>query len=181
MGMDCLGDFAKMPAVKTNQSMSNGARAILAAVSILMIVTMTTVFAEAARVGGIYVDSRGTPLPDHQLHFQNRISGDMYLARSASDGSFSADLPPGVYDLRGARGLKLKEEIVVEDAPLAVGKVKDGTLLSAVVRGPFERQGIAPILVDTAAPATAHVANAAPAAAGSPTYWAPAAAPSAAH
>jgi len=162
--------------------MSNGARGILEAVSTVMMVTLAAVLAEAAVVGGVYVNSRGTPLPDRQLHFQNQISGDMYLARSLSDGSFAADLPPGVYDLRGERGLKIKNGIVVGDSPLEVGKVKDGTMMSDVLRGPFERQGIAPMLVDTAAPATAHVANAAPAAAGTATYWAPATqAPSPAH
>ena len=154
--------------------MSNAAHTILRAVITLMIVTMTTAFAEAATVSGVYVNSAGTPLPNHQLHFQNQVSGDMYLARSGSDGSFSTDLPPGVYDLRGERGLELKEGIVVNDVPLSVGKAKNGAMLSDLLRSPFERQGIAPALVDTAAPATAHVANAAPAAAGTPTYWAPA-------
>jgi hypothetical protein len=154
--------------------MSNCARGILGAVTILMIVAATALLADAALVSGVYVNSAGTPLPDHQLHFQNRVSGDMYLARSGSDGSFSADLPPGIYDLRGERGLEIREAIVVENSPLSIGKVKRSTMLSDVLRAPFERQGIAPTLVNTDAPATAHVAHAASAAPGSPSYWTPA-------
>ena len=54
---------------------------------------------------------RCKPLSDHQLHFENRISGDMYLTRTGDDGSFASDLPPGIYDLRAERGLVVRPGI----------------------------------------------------------------------
>lgn len=113
--------------------------------------------AEAATVSGIYTTPHGKPLADHQLHFENRISGDMYLTRTGNDGSFASDLPPGTYDLRAERGLIVRPGIRVEvnGADLNVGRVSEGAPLD--VRRPFERQGIGPALVDTEAPATAHV------------------------
>lgn len=111
--------------------------------------------ADAAEVSGIYTNRGGKPLADHQLHFQNHIAGDMYLTRTGADGSFSTDLPPGTYDLRAERGLIVRPGIRVENANLDVGRVADGAPYD--VRRPFERQGIAPALVDTEAPATAHL------------------------
>ena len=99
------------------------------------------VHAEAAVVSGIYTSPAGKPLPDHQLHFENRISGDMYLTRTGDDGSFASDLPPGTYDLRAERGLVVRPGIRV-DGPeaLNVGRVSDGAPFD--VRRPFEREGI---------------------------------------
>jgi len=67
--------------------------------------------ASAAVVAGTYTGHGGAPLADHQLHFENRVSGDIFLARTGADGSFSADLPPGSYDLRAERGLVIKSDI----------------------------------------------------------------------
>jgi hypothetical protein len=155
------------------QSMSNAARRILSAAILVATIAMAA-HTDAGIVTGIYNSRSGAPLPDHQLHFENRISRDMYLARSGSDGSFSADLPPGIYDLRAERGLVIKPGIVVGDSAVSVGRVSGGERVSDVLREPFERQGIAPALVDAAAPATAHIANALPAAQASATFWAPA-------
>jgi len=155
------------------QSMSNAVRRILSAAILVATIAMAA-YADASIVSGVYTNRGGAPLSDHQLHFQNRVSGDMYLTRSGGDGSFSADLPPGIYDLRAERGLVIRSGIVVGPTPVSVGRVNDGELMSDVLREPFERQGIAPALVDVAAPATAHVANAVPAAQASATFWAPA-------
>jgi hypothetical protein len=165
-------DCANMRAEKMEQSMSNAARRILSA-AILATIAMAA-HADAGTVTGIYTNRSGAPLPDHQLHFENRISRDMYLARSGSDGSFSADLPPGIYDIRAERGLVIKPGIVVGDSAVSIGRISGGERVSDLLREPFERQGIAPALVDAAAPATAHIANASPAAQASATFWAPA-------
>ena len=153
--------------------MSNAASRIFRAAMVLALMIGLAARAEAGFVSGVYTNRAGAPLPEHQLHFQNRVSGDMYLARSGADGSFSADLPPGIYDLRAERGLVIKSNIVVGDLAMNLGRVREGVLISDLVRRPFERQGIAPVLIDSAAPATAHVANAAPEGSGTATFWAP--------
>ncbi len=111
--------------------------------------------ANAATISGIYSDRKGTPLPGHQIHFENRISGDIFLTRTGSDGSFSTDLPPGAYDLRAERGLVLYHDLLVDHGAVNLGRVEDGAPLD--VRRPFEREGLAPSMVESAAPATAHL------------------------
>lgn len=123
--------------------------------TIVATVLMLAARADAAMVSGVYTSRSGKPIADHQLHFENRVSGDMFLTRTGSDGSFSSDLPPGIYDLRAERGLVVKSGIRVEGADLGVGHVTDGAPLD--VRRPFEREGVVASLVDTEAPATAHV------------------------
>jgi hypothetical protein len=173
-GMDIEGMLrAKMPCERMKESMSNAASRIFRAVMMLALMIGLTARAEAGVVSGVYTSRAGTPIPEHQLHFQNRVSGDMFLARSSADGSFSADLPPGVYDLRAERGLVVKSNIVVGDLEMNLGQVRESELFFDLVRRPFERQGVAPALVDTAAPATAHIANAAPEGSGTATFWSP--------
>lgn len=118
---------------------------------------LSLVPADAAMVSGVYTNYGGKPLPDHQLHFENRISGDMYLTRTGTDGSFSSDLPPGTYDLRGERGPVVRPGIRVEadSSPLDVGRVSEGAPFD--FRRPFEREGIGPTIMNIEAPATAHL------------------------
>ncbi len=150
--------------------MLNAASRVLCAIVAGALVLLSA-HAEAATVSGIYTTPHGKPLADRQLHFQNRISGDMYLTRTGADGSFASDLPPGTYDLRAERGLVVRPGIRVEvtGLDLNVGRVSEGAPLD--VRRPFQRQGIGPALVDTAAPATAHVEHpaSAPAPASAPS------------
>lgn len=145
-----------MRAGKIKESMLNAARRVLSAALAVTLVVLAG-SADAAIVSGVYTSRGGTPLADHQLHFENRISGDIFLTRTGSDGSFSTDLPPGTYDLRAERGLILKEKIVVDGNDVSVGRVTGGPQFD--VRRPFEREGVAPSLVDTEAPATAHLAK----------------------
>jgi hypothetical protein len=151
-----------------NESMSNAAKHVIRVATALALVVVAA-RANAAMVSGVYTSPGGTPLGDHQLHFENRISGDMYLTRTGGDGSFVSDLPPGIYDLRAERGLIVKSGIRVGGPDLSVGRVLDGAPFD--VRRPFERQGIGPAIVDTEAPATAHFAT-------PPAAAAPASAPS---
>jgi hypothetical protein len=136
------------------ESMSNAAKHVIRVATALALVVVAA-RANAAVVSGVYTSPGGTPLGDHQLHFENRISGDMYLTRTGGDGSFASDLPPGIYDLRAERGLIVKSGIRVGGPDLSVGRVTDGAPFD--VRRPFERQGIGPAIVDTEAPATAHL------------------------
>jgi hypothetical protein len=138
--------------------------------------------AEAAMVSGVYTSFAGKPLADHQLHFENRISGDIYLTHTGDDGSFASDLPPGTYDLRAERGLVVRPGIRV-DGPEEqnVGRVSDGAPFD--VRRPFEREGINRPLLETEAPATAHLEkqHLAPAPASSAAEPSSVASPNAAH
>jgi hypothetical protein len=134
--------------------MFNAASRCLCAVSVVALLTVAA-RADAAVVSGIYTSRSGQVLPGHQLHFENRISRDMYLTRTGDDGSFASDLPPGTYDLRGERGLIVRPGIRVEGPDLNVGRVSDGAPFD--VRRPFEREGVGPTLLDSAAPATAHL------------------------
>jgi len=146
------------------ESMGNAAsRALCAAIALALVLCAARI--EAAMVSGVYTSAGGKPLADHQLHFENRISGDMYLIRTGDDGSFSSDLPPGTYDLRAERGLVVRPGIRVDGPDLNVGRVSEGAPFD--VRRPFEREGIGPTLLDTAAPATAHLEK--PPAAASPS------------
>jgi hypothetical protein len=147
-----------MRAGRIKNLMLNVAKGVLSAAMAAALIVLAA-RADAAVVSGVYTSRGGAPLGDHQLHFENRISGDMYLTRTGSDGSFSADLPPGTYDLRAERGLIVKSKIVVGASELNVGHITDGAPLD--VRRPFERQGIGPALVDSDAPATAHLDKAA--------------------
>ncbi len=144
------------------------------AVALALTLLLPAARTNAASVSGSYSDRRGTPLSGHQLHFENRISGDIYLTRTGADGSFSAELPPGSYDLRAERGLVLHRDLHVDREAVNLGRVEDGAPLD--VRRPFQREGIAPSMVETAAPATAHL----PAGNESGAKAAPAAAPPAA-
>jgi hypothetical protein len=134
--------------------LNSASRVFCAAIAGALI--LMTARAEATMVSGVFVTREGgKPLGDHQLHFENRISGDIFLARTGSDGAFSSDLPAGTYDLRAERGLVVKSKIVVGDSELNVGRVTDGAPFD--VRRPFEREGIGPAILDTEAPATAHL------------------------
>ena len=126
-----------------------------AAIAAAMTVAATN--SDAAIVSGVYTGRGGAPLANHQLHFENRISGDIYLARTGTDGSFTSDLPPGTYDLRAERGLVVKSGVVIDGAAvdMNIGKIHDGAPLD--VRRPFEREGVGPSIVDSGAPGTAHL------------------------
>ena len=128
--------------------------------AIAVAVTFTAAISEAAIVSGVYTSSGGAALADRQLHFENRVSGDIYLARTGADGSFASDLPPGIYDLRAERGLVVKSGVVIDGTAVEmnIGRIREGAPLD--VRRPFEREGVGPSIVDTGAPATAHLDNA---------------------
>ena len=134
-------------------------RSLLGA-AIAVAMTLAAASSDAAIVSGVYTSPGGAPLADRQLHFENRVSGDIYLARTGADGSFASDLPTGTYDLRAERGLVVKSGIVIDvnSVDMNVGQVREGAPLD--VRRPFEREGVGPSIVDTGAPATAHLDNA---------------------
>jgi hypothetical protein len=139
--------------------MAKVSRSLLGA-AIAAAMTLAAAHCDAAIVSGVYTSPGGAPLADRQLHFENRISGDIYLARTGADGSFTSDLPPGTYDLRAERGLVVKSGVVIDGAAvdMNIGRIHEGAPLD--VRRPFEREGVGPSIVATGAPGTAHLDNA---------------------
>ena len=57
------------------------------------------------------------------MHFQNRLSGNLYTVRTEANGAFSTMLPEGVYDLRGKHGAVIASGIVVGQTPVNLGQV----------------------------------------------------------
>jgi hypothetical protein len=111
--------------------------------------------AQAATVSGRFVYRNGAAAADRQLHFENVISEDMFIAPTDSDGKYSIELPPGVYDLRAERGVILHKNVVVGLNDVTVPQAVEPAPLD--VRRPFEHEGIADSIVRSPAPATANV------------------------
>jgi hypothetical protein len=113
--------------------------------------------AGAANVSGVMSYRDGKPADRRQLHYENRVTNDIFVAPTKPDGSFTADLPPGVYDLRAERGVILASKIRVDTADVNVGHVVEPAPLD--VRRPFEHEGVAEAIVDSPAPATSNLTS----------------------
>ena len=111
--------------------------------------------AGAANVSGVMSYRNGKPADKRQLHYENRTTSDIYVAPTNPDGSFTADLPPGVYDLRAERGVIIASKIYVGDQDINIGHVVEPPLFDPL--RPFQREGVAESIVDNAAPATANL------------------------
>lgn len=109
----------------------------------------------AANVSGTLTGSDGKPRADRQVHFENRITHDIFLAQTAPDGSFSLDLPPGIYQLRSEHGAAILSRVEVQDADIALGRVKESWTFNPARL--FSRQGVARGVVSTQAPSTANI------------------------
>jgi hypothetical protein len=109
----------------------------------------------SAHVSGTFVYWDGKPMDNRQLHFQNRASGDMFVAATDNQGDFAAYLPPGLYDLRAERGVILKEKILVGNDDFNIGRVVEPAPTD--VRRLLDRQGVAEAIVQSPAPATANM------------------------
>ena len=112
-------------------------------------------YALAGTVTGKFVTRDGKPVAGQQLHFENTLSGDIFLVHTGEDGTFSASLPPGTYDLRAEHGIILKSPILVGNADENLGPVEEKA--PADFRRLFERETMAPAVVESAAPSTANV------------------------
>jgi hypothetical protein len=119
--------------------------------------------AGAANVSGVMSYRGGQPADKRQLHFENRVTSDIYVAPTQPDGSFTADLPLGLYDLRAERGVVLASKIRVDKDDVNVGHVVEPAPLD--VRRPFEHEGVADSILESPAPATANLASGRPLAA----------------
>jgi hypothetical protein len=111
--------------------------------------------AGAANVSGLMSYRNGKPAEQRWLHYENRVTSDIYIAPTTPDGSFTADLPPGLYDLRAERGVILASKIRVDSQDVYIGHVVEPARLD--VCRPFESEGVAEALVESPAPATANL------------------------
>jgi hypothetical protein len=114
--------------------------------------------ARAARVGGVLTRyETSTPLASRDLHFQNNITGDIYLTPTHADGSFRASLPPGNYSLCTETGAILVRSILVEHAALNLGQVSE--LAPYAPQRLWQIERIAPWILTSPAPSTAYIAT----------------------
>jgi hypothetical protein len=156
---DCHGVVVKNI---SNRKSSRGLRFAAAALSLAVAAGLAAgvQIARAANVSGLMSYRDGKAADRRQLHYENRVTNDIFVAPTKPDGSFAADLPPGVYDLRAERGLVLASKIRVDSADVNLGHVVEPAPLD--VRRPFEREGVAEALVESPAPATANVTSGRP-------------------
>ncbi len=108
--------------------------------------------------GVLAAPQAGGPLAGHELHFQERISGNIYTLRTEPNGAFLTMLPQGCYDLRGMNGAVIASAVTVGQSPVNLGQVNSP--------GPYdvwrllEWQEIGEAIVKSPAPATAYIPNA---------------------
>ena len=127
--------------------------------SILMLMGVTLILAapaSAARISGTFKGyEQAAPQKGVYLHLENMVTHDSYMALTANDGSFSADLPPGVYRVRGERGAILAGPLTVGAADTALGPVSD---LAPFAPSRFcHLQQLAPSMLTSPAPSAANI------------------------
>jgi len=110
--------------------------------------------ARAATVSGTLVQYEGAPDPNRDLHFENVITHDIYMAPTHQDGSFSQQLPPGTYRLRTEVGAIVASDIGVANADVPLGRVSELAPLAPARL--FQFQKIAPTILRSPAPSTAY-------------------------
>jgi hypothetical protein len=114
---------------------------------------------QAARVSGVLTAYEATtPQVSRDLHFENMVTGDMYLSPTHSDGSFGTSLPPGKYWLRTETGAILVRSIAVDRANLDLGHVSE--LAPLALQRLWQAQAVAPSILIVPAPSTAYVMTA---------------------
>ena len=105
--------------------------------------------------GVLAAPEAGEPLTNHELHLQERVSGNIYTLRTAANGAFSTVLPEGVYDLRGKHGAVIARGVIVGQSPVNLGQVNPPGPYN--VWRLFERQEVGQAIVKSPAPVTAYV------------------------
>src|SRR5258708_36546213 len=116
--------------------------------------------AGAANVSGMMSYRDGKPAERRQLHYENEVTSDIFVAPTKPDGSFTADLPPGFYDLRAERGLVLLGRIRVDSGDINVGHLIEPAPLDDP--RPFAPAGFPETGVESPAHATSTVVPARP-------------------
>jgi hypothetical protein len=96
-----------------------------------------------------------TAQQSRDLHFENQVTHDSYLAPTHGDGSFAVELPPGVYELRSERGAVLKRSITVGQVNVPLGQVSE--LAPYAPTRWFYFQNVAHSILTSPAPSTAYI------------------------
>jgi hypothetical protein len=110
--------------------------------------------ARAAIIRATVVDQHGAPVAQHQIHVENHVSGDSFLATTAADGGFAVDVPPGYYDVRDDTGAILYSDVVATHlATIKLGKITRHNFLWAFL----QQEVVAAGIVYSPAPMTAYV------------------------
>jgi hypothetical protein len=131
-------------------------KAWIAIILALLVIGVSPGQARAARVNGVLTGYENTtPIASRDLHFQNVITGDIYLSPTHPDGSFRAILPPGTYRLRTETGAVLLNSIKVGRADIDLGRVNE--LAPLAPQRLWQWQSIAPSRLSGPAPSTAYV------------------------
>ena len=113
----------------------------------------------AAQVSGVLTGYENpTPLASRDLHFQNTITGDVYLSPTHADGSFRVTLSPATYRLRTETGAVLLKSIVVGRANISLGRVHE--LAPLAPQRLWQSQSITQSRLTSPAPSTAYVKTA---------------------
>jgi hypothetical protein len=129
---------------------------VVIAIFIMTTIAFTPGRGLAVQVSGVLTGyGNSTPLVSRDLHFQNTITGDIYLSPTHSDGSFRAILPPGTYRLRTETGAVLVNSIVVDRGNIDVGRVSE--LAPLAPQRLWQSQSIAPSSLAGPAPSTAYL------------------------
>ena len=152
-----------MKNISNHRSSRLGFAAVALSVAVAAGLASGTRNAGAANVSGMMTYRDGKPADRRQLHYENRVTNDIYVAPTKPDGSFTADLPPGFYDLRAERGVVLASRIRVDNDDVNLGHVVEPPMLD--VRRPFEHEAVADTIIDSPAPATANLVSGRPLAA----------------
>jgi hypothetical protein len=105
-------------------------------------------------VSGKLLTHEGQPAANRQIHFENRVSGDVFLTKTGPDGSFSFALPPGEYNLREEHGPIIAGYIQTYNTDaINLGTVSEPGQLQHFL----ESERIAPALIHSPAPITSNV------------------------
>jgi hypothetical protein len=161
---ECHGVLVKNTSnSRSSRNLRSAAITVFLLVAIATCLGALTRIAGAANVSGTMLYRDGKPADKRQLHYENVVTSDIYVAPTQPDGSFTADLPPGLYDLRAERGVVLASGIRVDNQDVSIGHVVEPAPLD--LRRPFEHEGVAESIVDSPAPATANIVSGRPLAA----------------
>jgi hypothetical protein len=138
-----------------SHGVSTLAVAVTGAAALAICFGVSALTASAANVSGMMSYRNGAPADKRELHYENRVTGDMYVAPTNPDGTFTASLPPGLYDLRAERGVILARKIRVDAADVNIGHVLEPAPLD--VHRPFQRESVAEAIIVSPAPSTANL------------------------
>jgi hypothetical protein len=144
-----------MAAKYGNPSIIAGRFIAALAVACGLMIALDAAPAAAARVSGALMSYQGQPEASRDLHFENCVTQDEYLAPTHPGGLFAQSLPPGCYDLRAERGAILRRGIIVGNSDVSIGSVSDLAPLAPARL--FDLEELFPTLLTSPAPSTAYI------------------------